>query len=100
MSHKDYIYNKYILEISSILSKYIKKNKNLNINYFKNIEITNENNNNYLIYINYKYPANIKEYIGFIELINSKKLKLKIINNSIDLNIINKLHNELNKINL
>ena len=59
MSHKDYIYNKYILEISSILSKYIKKNKNLNINYFKNIEITNENNNNYLIYINYKYPANI-----------------------------------------
>ena len=100
MSHKDYIYNKYILEISSILSKYIKKNKNLNINYFKNIEITNENNNNHLIYINYKYPANIKEYIGFIELINSKKLKLKIINNSIDLNIINKLHNELNKINL
>lgn len=100
MSHKDYIYNKYILEISSILSKYIKKNKNLNINYFKNIEITNENNNNHLIYINYKYPANIKEYIGFIELINSKKLKLKIINNSIDLNIINKLHYELNKINL
>ena len=100
MSIKDFIYSEYISKISGNLTKYIKKNKNFSMNYFKDITIINENNNNYLIYINYKYPANIKEYIGYIELINSKKLKLKILNNSINLNIINKLHNEVNKINL
>jgi hypothetical protein len=100
MSIKDFIYNKYILKISSILTKYIKKYKNFNINYFNNITITNENNNNYLIYMNYKYPANITEYIGYIELINNNRLKLIIINNTINLNIINKLHYEVNKINL
>lgn len=97
MSIKDFVYNEYISKISSNLTKYIKKN--FNIKYFKDISIINENNNNYLIYINYKYPANIKEYIGYIELINSK-LKLKILNSNIDLNIINKLHYEVNKINL
>jgi hypothetical protein len=100
MSLKDFVYKEYISKISNNLTKYIKKNKNFNMNYFKDISIINENNNNYLIYINYKYPANIKEYIGFIELINYKKLKLKILNSNIDLNIINKLHNEVNKINL
>ena len=97
MSIKDFVYNEYISKISSNLTKYIKKK--FNIKYFKDISIINENNNNYLIYINYKYPANIKEYIGFIELINFK-LKLKILNSNIDLNIINKLNYEVNKINL
>lgn len=97
MSIKDFVYNEYISKISNNLTKYIKKN--FNIKYFKDISIINENNNNYLIYINYKYPANIKEYIGYIELINSK-LKLKILNSNIDLNIINKLNYEVNKINL
>ncbi len=101
--YKDYIQDNYLNNKIQIINKFIKKNKkkHLFLSHFNTIYIENcIKNNNYLLYLKYKYPNTNVIYIGFIQL-NNNKLKINImkqhfINYIYIYNYIYKIFNDIN----
>lgn len=88
--YKYYIQQNYLDNKTKIINNYLKKNKKkylLFLEYFDTILITNcIYNNNYLLYLKYRYPKSIEIYIGFIKLENNK-FKININKKNLDYNI-------------
>lgn len=101
--YKDYIQENYLNNKIQIINKFVKKNKkkisflsNFNTIYIENCI----NNNNYLLYFQYKYPNTNSIYIGYIQL-NNNKLNINIIKEKFVnyIFIYNYIYNIFNNIN-